>query len=44
MNLLSALPQNHISQDLTFVSPAADWRIFVRIFVLFGLALQIVSV
>jgi len=24
---LSELPQNHISRGLTFVNPAADWRI-----------------
>jgi len=39
---LSVLQQNHISQGLTFISVAADWRIVVRIFVLFALALQIV--
>jgi len=27
---LSGLPQNHISQSLTFVNPAADWRIVVQ--------------
>jgi len=40
----SGLPQNHIHRGLTFVSPAADWRIVVRIFVLLALTVQIVSV
>jgi len=44
MNVFVMAPKNHISQGLTFVNSAADWRIVVRIFVLLALALQIVSV
>jgi len=42
-NVLSGLSQNRISRGLTFVNLAADWRIFVRIFVLFASELQILS-
>jgi len=37
---LSGLPQNHIFRGLTFVNPAADWKIIVvRIFMLLSLTL-----
>jgi len=41
---LSGLSQNHISRSLSYVNWAADWRFVMRNFVLFALALQIVSV
>jgi len=44
MKVFVRLPQNHIYEGLTFVYLAADWIIFVRIFVLFASALQIISI
>jgi len=41
---LSGLSQNNISRSLSYVNWAADWRFVMRNFVLFALALQIVSV
>jgi len=44
MNAFVRAPKNHISRGITFVNPAADWRIVVHISLLLALALQIVSV
>jgi len=40
LTFLSGLPQKHISRGLTLVNVAADWKIVVRIFVLFALTFQ----